>query len=294
MTDFTPAPDLDTSNLNPSQPERPPKPTNKVTPWVLTLFLHGLIFAGAYVLYQRAVQSNQALSKTTTTAKTASSATAITTQKEVLQTLRDSSTPIAINQETYAPAPKVRSDLPVLTTADIIAQGNAIRAALNGDKADSAVSATALTALSVASSTTLTTKIDSKTTEKTTTIMMDASDEALTDRDLPAKERKNGAKTNNTAIEKTETKTSITDKKGTSTTKNTKLQKTDQAHQNSTEADQLSKELETTNADLSRNIDIVKNKNRQKIAKEFNVPKPAPSADNADDSLHSEDVPSKK
>lgn len=282
MTDLDPQPTL-TSAPEPT----PTKPRQNITPWVLTLFLHGLIFSGAYVLYQRAMQSNQTLTKTPAPV----SATAITPQKDVLQTLRDSSTPIAISQEAYAPSPKVRADLPVLTTADIIAQGNAIRMQ-NGEIVASAVSSTALTPLSATpntlSTTAKTTKIDPKTSEKTTTLMMDASDEALTDRDIPAKDRKNAPET--LIIEQTvQTKT---DKKGT-TTKTAKIQKTDQAHQNSTEADKLSKELEETNADLSRNIDIVKNKNRQKIAKEFNT-KPTDTADKQDDSLHSEDVPSKK
>lgn len=278
MTDLDPQP-----TLAPAPKPTPTKPRQNITPWVLTLFLHGLIFSGAYVLYQRAMQSNQTLTKTPVPA----SATAITPQKDVLQTLRDSSTPIAISQEAYAPSPKVRADLPVLTTADIIAQGNAIRMQ-NGEIVASAVSSTALTPLSAVSTTAKTTKIDPKTSEKTTTLMMDASDEALTDRDIPAKERKNAPET--LIIEQAaQTKT---DKKGT-TTKTAKIQKTDQAHQNSTEADKLSKELEETNADLSRNIDIVKNKNRQKIAKEFNT-KPIATADKEDDSLHSEDVPSKK
>lgn len=282
MTDLDPQP-----TLAPAPEPTPTKPRQNITPWVLTLFLHGLIFSGAYVLYQRAMQSNQTLTKTPVPA----SATAITPQKDVLQTLRDSSTPIAISQEAYAPSPKVRADLPVLTTADIIAQGNAIRMQ-NGEIVASAVSSTALTPLSATpntlSTTAKTTKIDPKTSEKTTTLMMDASDEALTDRDIPAKERKNAPET--PIIEQTvQTKT---DKKGT-TTKTAKIQKTDLAHQNSTEADKLSKELEETNADLSRNIDIVKNKNRQKIAKEFNT-KPIATADKEDDSLHSEDVPNKK
>lgn len=278
MTDLDPQP-----TLAPAPEPTPTKPRQNITPWVLTLFLHGLIFSGAYVLYQRAMQSNQTLTKTPVPA----SATAITPQKDVLQTLRDSSTPIAISQEAYAPSPKVRADLPVLTTADIIAQGNAIRMQ-NGEIVASAVSSTALTPLSAVSTTAKTTKIDPKTSEKTTTLMMDASDEALTDRDIPAKERKNAPET--LIIEQAvQTKT---DKKGT-TTKTAKIQKTDLAHQNSTEADKLSKELEETNADLSRNIDIVKNKNRQKIAKEFNT-KPTDTADKQDDSLHSEDVPSKK
>lgn len=283
MTDLDPqrSPTL-APTPEPSQSLQPlavnPTNANKVTPWVLTLFLHGLIFSGAYVMYQKTVKSNQTLTKATAP----TSATAITPQKEVLQTLRDSSTPIAINQEAYAPSPKVRSDLPVLTTADIIAQGNAIRNAQNPDKADSAISVTALTVVSAVSSTAKTTK----------TILIDASDEALTDRDIPAKDRKNGAKNTPSETVADKSKTTKTDKKGTTTTKTSDIQKTEEAHKNSTEAEQLSKDLEQTNADLSRNIDIIKNKNRQKIAKEFNTQPTTTSK--TDDSLHSEDVPSKK
>lgn len=232
-------------------------------------------------MYQKTVKSNQTLTKATAP----TSATAITPQKEVLQTLRDSSTPIAINQEAYAPSPKVRSDLPVLTTADIIAQGNAIRNAQNPDKADSAISVTALTVVSAVSST-------AKTAKTTKTILIDASDEAFTDRDIPAKDRKNGAKNTPSETVADKSKTTKTDKKGTTTTKTSDIQKTEEAHKNSTEAEQLSKDLEQTNADLSRNIDIIKNKNRQKIAKEFNTQPTTTSK--TDDSLHSEDVPSKK
>lgn len=284
MTDFIPdSPPVSQTPLPEPNPPHKITPWGKIAPWLVTLVLHGLIFAGAYGLYKRAVQGNQSL----TPAKPAVlSATAITPQKEVLVTLSDSTTPVAINQEAYAPSPKVRADLPVLTTADIIAQGNAIRAAQEGDKADSAVSATALTALSA------TTRTAISSTVKTTTLMLDASDEALTDRDIPAKDRKNGTKTTTpdplTADINPKNKA---DKKGTASHPKGKTEKTDQAKQSSQEADKLTKSLDETTAELSKNIDIVKNKNRQKIAKEFNT---KPTTTKADDSLHDEDIPAKK
>lgn len=281
-----------------------PKSAKPIMPWVVTLCLHGIIFSGAYMLYQRAVHGNQALANPATALSTT-----VTTQKDELKTLTDSTTPIAITQEAYAPSPKVRSDLPVLTTADIIAAGNAIRAAQQGDAAQSAAasttaSTTAMTALST-TSTTINNNSDTlanTNTAKITNLVLDASDEASTDHDLSAKDRKNKAKNAPVDMVTSEIDPKTKAKDKTATNKNTALknsqtktskgniQKTDPANQNSKDADPLTKSLEETTAEFNKNIAIVKNKNRQKITKEFNM-KSDTSVAKASDSLPSEDEP---